>query len=225
MNSSTEPIFDLGTGVYTIPDVAAILNLPSDKVRRWLREYWNAQFGQSGQYAFSVGKGRDLTVNFLTLIEFYTFFLLREEGASVRTIVNAHKTLEKYYQTRYPFATSTILTDGRKIFFSSEMGEIVHADASFQVTIAETLNPFCKKIEFDDNGLAERFFPLGREHDVVIDPERQFGQPVVGQTNILTETVFNLHRGGESVEFIARIYDLNINQVQDAINFYHRNAA
>lgn len=215
----------LGTGIYTIPDVAAILNLPTNKVRRWLREYWNMQFRQHGGIAFSKGEGRDLTVNFLTLIEFYTFYLLRQEGVSVRTILKAHHALETYYQTPYPFATSTILTDGRKIFFSSETEEIVHADASLQITIAEVLAPFCKKIEFDENGLAERFFPLGRDHDVVIDPERQFGQPVVGQTNILAETVYNLHRGGESTEFIARIYDLNVSQVQDAICFHSRNAA
>ena len=217
-------VFDLGTGIYTMPDVAAILGLPQAKVRRWLHEYWNAHFGKTDQIAFSDGTGRELVTNFHTLIEFFTFYQLRAKGVTVQRIVKAHKVLEELYKTAYPFATSNILTDGKNVLFTGEVGNIIHADETLQITIKEVLEPFCKKIEFDHSHLAKRFYPLGREHDIIIDPRRQFGQPVIGNTNILTETVFNLYRGGESADFIARVYDLTTKQVQDAITF-HRNAA
>lgn len=220
----TKPVFDLGTGIYTMPDVAAILGLPQAKVRRWLHEYWNAHFGKTDQIAFSDGTGRELVTNFYTLIEFFTFYQLRAKGVTAQRIVKAHKVLEDIYKTPYPFATSSILTDGKDVLFTGEVGDIIHADSTLQITIKEVLEPFCKKIEFDHSQLAKRFYPLGQSHDVIIDPHRQFGQPVVGDTNILTETVFNLYRGGESADFIARVYDLTTRQVQDAINF-HRNAA
>lgn len=224
MAFETKPVFDLGTGIYTMPDVAAILGLPQAKVRRWLHEYWNAHFGKTDQIAFSDGTGRELVTNFYTLIEFFTFYQLRSRGVTVQRIVKAHQVLEDIYQTPYPFATSNILTDGRNVLFTGEVSTIIHADETLQITIKEVLEPFCKKIEFDPSQLAKRFFPLGREHDIVIDPHRQFGQPIIGNTNILTETVFNLYRGGESIDFIARVYDLTTAQVQDAITF-HRNAA
>ena len=224
MTFETKNLFDLGTGIYTMPDVAAILGLPQAKVRRWLREYWNVHFGKADQTVFSDGTGRELVTNFYTLIEFFTFYQLRDRGVTAQRIVKAHTVLEDVFKTAYPFATSNILTDGKDVLFTGEVGDIIQADQTLQITITEILAPFCEKIEFDRQSLAQRFFPLDRHHTVVIDPHRQFGQPVVGNTNILTETVFNLYRGGESADFIGRIYDLTPDQVQDAITF-HRNAA
>lgn len=223
MEIKAQKVFDLGTGIYTTNDVATILGLPQAKVRRWLKQYWNLQFGKM-DFAFSDGNGRELVTNFYTLIEFYTFYQLREMGVSIAKIVYAHGFLEKLHKTHYPFATSKILTDGRTVLFTGEDGEVVHADETLQISIKEVLTPFFRKIDFNSEELAERFFPMGRDREVVIDPHRQFGQPVVGNTNILTETVFNLYRGGESSDFIARIYNLTEDQVKDAIN-YHRNAA
>lgn len=224
MTAATSSIFDLGTGIYTMPDVASILGLPQAKVRRWLQEYWNVHFGKNNQIDYSDGTGRELVTNFYTLIEFFTFYQLRAKGVSAQRIIKAHDVLESLYKTPFPFATSNILTDGKSVLFTGEVGNIIHADETLQITIKEVLEPFCKKIEFDHSQLAKRFYPLGREHEVVIDPHRQFGQPVIGDTNILTETVFNLYRGGESADFIARVFNLTTSQVQDSITF-HRNAA
>jgi len=224
MTFDSHNILDIGTGIYTIPDVSSILGLPQNKVRRWLKEYWNTQFGKSDQYSFSDGAGRELVTNFFTLIEFFAFYQLREEGVSAQRIVKAHHVLEKALHTKYPFAKSSIYTDGKQVLFSGEVGEIIQADDSLQITIKEVFEPFCKKVDFNKDDLAERFFPMGKEHKIVIDPKRQFGQPVVGDTNILAETVYDLFRGGESIDVIVSLFNLTIDQVQDAINF-HRSAA
>lgn len=217
-------IYDLGTGIYTIPEVATILNLPQSKVRRWMSEYWNESFIREDNFKFSDGTGRELVTNFHTLIEFFTFYQLRLNGVSAQKIVTAHEVLANFLKTNYPFATSNILTDGKNVLFNGEIGEIIKADKTLQIVIKEVFEPFCRKIDFDKNQLAERFFPLGKKHEVIIDPHRQFGQPVIGTTNILTETVFHLYKGGESTNVIANIYDLTLEQVKDAI-YYHRNAA
>ncbi len=224
MNIDAQHIFGLGTGIYTIPDVAAILGLPQAKVRRWLHEYWNQQFGKPNQTIFSDGEGKELVTNFLTVIEFFTFYQLREEGISAQKIVKAHHVLEKVLNTKYPFAKSQILTDGKQVLFSGEVGEIIKADDSLQITIKEVFEPFCKKVDFNKDHLAARFFPMGKDNSVIIDPKRQFGQPVIADTNILTETIYGLFRGGESIDVIVKLYDLTPKQVDDAIN-YHRNAA
>ncbi|WP_426292244.1 DUF433 domain-containing protein [Dyadobacter endophyticus] len=219
-----QELIGIGTGIYTLADIATILGLPPAKVSRWMNEYWNLHFGKTAQSIFTNGAGRDRVTNFLTLIEFFTFYQLREEGVSAQKIVKAHNILEKTFQTRYPFAKSPIFTDGKAVLFSGEVGEIIRADETLQITIKEIFSPFCKKVDFNKNDLAERFFPMGRNHNVIIDPKRQFGQPVVGETNVLTETIFNLFKGGESVSMISRLYDLTLSQVNDAVD-YHRSAA
>ena len=222
----TKPIVDIGTGIYTMPDVAAILGLPVAKVRRWLRSYWNAQFGQATGMSFSEGEGRELVVNFHTLIEFYVFYQLRDRGVSVKKIVEAHRILEDLYQTAYPFATVSLLAQkGGNVLFEGKVGELIRADESLQIVIKEILAPFCDKIEFGPDKLAKCFYPSGRNSSVVVDPRRRFGQPVIADTNITTETVFDLHRGGEPTDVIARIYDLTAKQVRDALSYHYRNAA
>ncbi|NIJ51206.1 DUF433 domain-containing protein [Dyadobacter arcticus] len=223
MTSTNQDIFGIGSGIYTIPDVSIILGLPPAKVRRWLNEYWNAQFGGSDKI-FSEGLGKSLTTNFFTLIEFFTFYQLREEGVSTQKIVKAHKILEEVLGTKYPFAKSNILTDGKQILFTGQIGEIIRADETLQITIKHVFEPFCKKIDFNSHDLAERLYPMGKDHAIIIDPKRQFGQPLIGTTNILAETVYGLFQGGESIEVIVRLYDLSIAEVKDAINFY-QNAA
>ena len=143
MVAEPNKLFDIGTGIYTLPDVASILGLPQAKVRRWLQEYWNTHFGKANQIAFSDGTGRELVVNFYTLIEFFTFYQLRAEGVSAQRIVTAHQVLETALATNYPFATSTILTDGKGVLFAGEVGDIIQADESLQITIKEVLTPFC----------------------------------------------------------------------------------
>ncbi|WP_247232723.1 DUF433 domain-containing protein [Telluribacter sp. SYSU D00476] len=225
MTSITPHTLGFGTGIYTTPEVAKILRLPARKVKRWMQEYWENYFTKSTRMYYSEGVGSEQVTNFHTLIEFFVFYQLREKGISPQQIIKAHDVLASRFKTAYPFATLPILTDGRKILFTDKVGEIIDADASLQMYITDVIRPFCQRIEFDENQLARRFFPLGKDHQVVIDPERKFGQPVIEGTTILTETIYNLYRAGESVETIAKLYDLSVDQVQDALEFHRRSAA
>jgi uncharacterized protein (DUF433 family) len=73
--------------------------------------------------------------------------------------------------------------------------------------------------------MAERFFPLGKDHEVVVDPKKQFGKPILKGTRISTDTIYYLHLGGESIEAIGMLYNLSEKTVKDAILFHHKDAA
>ncbi len=69
------------------------------------------------------------------------------------------------------------------------------------------LGPFCAGLDFDQaSALASRYFPLGRQHPVVVDPRHAFGRPVIDGTNLTTEAVMSLLNGGEAVENIAESF-------------------
>ncbi|MDR6807605.1 uncharacterized protein (DUF433 family) [Dyadobacter sp. BE34] len=219
-----QSLIGVGTGIYTLPDISYILHLPTGKVRKWMHEYWQLRFSSSAESGFSHGSGKELVTNFLTLIEFFTFYQLRQEGVSAQKIVKAHQILAKTFRTKYPFAKSSLLTDGERVLFNGDAGNIIQADETLQINIKEAIEPFCKKVEFNDDDMVKRFYPLGKDHSIVIDPKRQFGQPVIGDTNILAETIYNLHRGGESIDTISSLYSLTVGQVNDVINYYRRAA-
>ena len=97
MTFDTKNIFGFGTGIYTTPEVAKILGLPSAKVRRWLKDYWNAKFSNDNTQ-YSDGLGAEKVTNFNTLIEFFTFYQLREKGVSAQKIVKAHDILADVFK-------------------------------------------------------------------------------------------------------------------------------
>jgi uncharacterized protein (DUF433 family) len=224
MVAEQDNIIGFGTGIYTTSEVAQILRLPRAKVKRWLNDYWNAEFS-SRSIKYSEGQGAERVTNFHTLIEFFTFYQLREKKISVPKIIKAHKILSEHFNTQYPFATYGILTDGEKVLFEDEVGEIINADESLQTYITQVIRPFCERIEFDADYLATRFFPNGKKSQVIIDPKRKFGQPIIKGTNILTQTIYALYQAQESIAKIAIVFDLTEEQVRDAINFHDRVAA
>ena len=105
------------------------------------------------------------------------------------------------------------------LLFGNESSQVITADRQLQTVIIKVLKPFLSKIQFNDDKLAHKFYPLGRKRAIVVNPDNQFGQPVVEGTNILTQTIKSFHMGGESAKSIAKLFNLNIRQVNDAIEF------
>jgi uncharacterized protein (DUF433 family) len=210
-------------GIYTVPDVSRILGLPYSKIQYWISEYWSKDFSfNTGN--FITGHNKDRVTNFYALIEFYTFSQLRNFGVPTKSIVCAHNVISDKLGTSYPFATSTILTDGKRVFFSNDKEEsIIHADKTLQFTLVNIIRLFCEKIDFE-NDMAYRFWPKGKLKSVVIDPEHQFGQPIISETNILAETLYLLYKGGESIQFISNLYEIPPKKIIDAIDFYKKAA-
>lgn len=213
---------ELGYGIYTIPDIANILNLKYHKVERLLNEYWDKRFVNAlgKKYSWAIGKTK--AVSFHTLVEFYIFFQLKESGVSTQEILKAHKELSEMYNTAFPFAVSKIIQDiscaGRKIVFKTKKGDYINLDSTKQLNLG-FIQEFAKKLVFDANNLAEKFYPLGKKNSVVVDPHHQFGQPVISETNIFPQTIFNLYNAKESKQFIAASYDITLKQVNDSIAY------
>lgn len=213
---------EIGTGIYTLPDLARILNLDYHKVQRLLNEYWDKRFAEefSEKYSWTVGKSK--AVSFHTLIEFYIFYQLKESGVSTQGILKAHKELSQIFKTPFPFAKSEILDGincfGKKIVFEINNDEIIDLDSTKQLNLKFIKN-FMHKLEFDNNSLAMRLYPLGKKNAVIVDPKHQFGQPTIQGTNLFPETIYNLYKKKETKKFIASSYDISVKEVNDAIDY------
>lgn len=228
MKTTIEP--RIGEGVYIIKDVSFILRLDYQKTYRWILGYWGDQRNSlDEQIDYTFGADGNKAINFYSLIEFYTFFRLRESGISASKIRQIHEELSVRYNTPYPFAkvrdfsienrrSKDGFTIKKFVYYFDD--NLIRLDGRSQLIFKGFIDKFLTKIEFDDENLAARFFPLPESRNVVVDPNHQFGQPIITGTNIKTSTIYNLFAAGERVEFIAELYDLSSNQVIDAINFY-----
>lgn len=212
---------ELGYGIYTIPDISCLLKIDRRKVTRYISDYLDDNIGKklfSDTFSWSVNK-RNKAVNFYVLIELFTFFKLQELGVTAKTILKARKSISKDLDIDYPFASSRLLTDGKKIWYRFQ-DDIINADGTSQTNFVQIIESFSSKVDFLENSLAKRFWPFGKENSIVVDPHHQFGQPVVKGTNINAEVLYSMYRSGEPTSALAVLYDLTEKEVCDAINFY-----
>lgn len=218
----------LGKGIYSIPDAAVILDMPLNKVRSWVKKYWELEFVkelQNNGNGYTWGEQREKALHFLTLIEIIAVDSFREIGVSFPKIKLAHEMLSDLLDTPYPFAHAELMSDGKRIFYDVNTA-LLEMDQKQQLSFTQLVAPYCKKIDFQERTkLAERYWPLGKDHNIVVDPHHGFGQPVITGTNTTADAVINMLKAGESPELIASVYELNRKDVEDVQTFMKRSAA
>lgn len=206
----------IGEGIYTSRDIATILNLPIKKVSYWLSKYVREKFPQITGYVYNFEQEKGIYVNFKSLLQIYVLSELRSRGHTNKEILKIYSAISDKYNTNYPFAKKNIYSVGSELLME-ENGELV--DANFQISLKEILSEYIHKIEFDREGNAVRFFPLGKDKSIVVDPKVQFGSPVIKGTRVNADIIFELYENGEDVLSIARMYEISTESVQDAIDF------
>lgn len=213
--------FHIGSGIYTISDVSKILKLPYQKVHTWINKYWDGILASSMNESYSSKIASIKTISFHALVEFYILYLLSESGVRTRKVIDAHVELSQIHHTNYPFAQKNIIenihTDGHTIYFNYH-GSFLPLDGTKQFNL-DFIEIFFKNLEFEEDLLASKFWPMGKDSSIVLDPERQLGQPIVNQTNISPQSLYPLYKGGETMEFIASLYNIDSKSVKDAIEF------
>jgi uncharacterized protein (DUF433 family) len=220
--------YPLASGAYTLPDAARLLGLPLARIGAWVRgtaEVSGHRHLPAGPFP-SRAEGRDRYVNFYTLIELFTVAELRRLGVSMKTLKANRTELSERFSTAYPFALRGLLTDGRRLL--KELGEqvLLELGSGGQSAFEAVVTPFCHRLDFDaSSDLASRYFPLGRKIPVIVSPAHAFGRPVIAGTNLPTETIASLVRGGESLDDIAAEYQLSREEVDHAWRFEERRAA
>jgi uncharacterized protein (DUF433 family) len=207
-------------GAYTLPDAARLLRLPPGRVRAWV-------LGAGGDGALAHrGTGPDRTIGFHSLIELFSISELRGRGISWATLRAARQELVERFATTHPFALRGFLTDGKRLL--RELGDqaLLELGTGGQTAFERVIGPFCKRLDFDaSTQLASRFYPAESGRDIVIDPHHAFGRPVVQGTNVTTEALACLIRGGERIEDVALDFRLEPGQVETAWRFEERLAA
>jgi len=207
----------LGKGIYTITDVARILNIPKIRVRYWFAKYVSGEF-ESKQGTTYFYDSENIAVNFYTLIETFVFFHLKEKGTKTKNIIQAHNILAKHYKTPYPFALYKFLSSGKDLFHDFETENLFSLDGTKQLAIRDVINHYSENIHFGEV-YAEKYYPNGNDKLIVVNPNNQFGAPIIDGTNIKASTIMSLVKGGESIDVICSMYKIKTEQVNTVIQF------
>jgi uncharacterized protein (DUF433 family) len=222
----------LGIGIYTIPEAARLTDVSTPRIRRWLLGY---QFRTKKEVHESPPVWKPdlpelegaLALTFRDLLEvrFVEYFL--QKGVSWRVLREAAVYAGHVVRSGHPFSTFKFKTDGKRIFadFVEERRRVLLELSARQYSMPPIVDRYLYEgIEFEGDNPA-RWFPMGRNHAVVIDPSVGFGQPTANPEGVPTAILANAFRVERSIQRVARWYQVPEPTVESAVEYERKLAA
>lgn len=216
----------LGGGIYNTTDVADLLKISNHKAYYLLNNYLGDKFKKQTEFDYRISDDDDrFYVNFLALIELYVFQKFRNAKVSAQKVRKIHDFLSKKLNTPYPFASTDFYKSGKDIYFK-DGDDWVITDKSLQIALKKIIESFGAKISFNENNLAEKYFPLGKDKSIVIDPNYRFGQPILKDSYLPIEPLYETYIAEEGdADLICHTYNISKNEIDDIVEFMNMEAA
>jgi len=206
-----------GEGIYTPSEAARLIGCSPIDVRRWTR-------GSGSTDALWNGYYQDLDdsaeINFEDLVELKTVFALRKV-TSLQSIRYAYELAKDTFDVDRPFLTLNFKTDGNEILAKSAVNEEDLTSLSkkhpTQRAFGRLIEQSLKDLEYD-GGKVVRWRPSIAKQ-VVVDPARSFGAPILDDFGVSTRTLFDEHAEFKDLSYLSNIYEIPKAMVSEAIKF------
>lgn len=220
----------LGIGIYSVPEAARLTGVSADSIRRWL---WGYRFrSRHGSDLFSRPLWQPQipvidsvkTLGFRDLIEIQFVDHFKKSGLSLQSIRGIIGHATQLVEQSYPLSSVRFKTDGKRVL--AEVLDEAEQRLIFDLKTGQYLFSFFwdklyDALEYSAFEELLRWWPLGKDRRVLIDPKRSFGQPITPEgvpTHVLASSA-----GAEgSVERAAHWYNVEIDSVRDAVELERR---
>ena len=222
-----------GSGGLPLMAAAVLLREKPETIRRWAFGYARTRPQRRveqppliGGETPSVRRSRELT--FLELVELIYVRVLRHTGVGSHAIRAAGLAAGRLLATPHPFAMRPLYADPMRIF-EAALGKREAAElAELRLVGAEIekrVRPYLAQIDFAVDGVAARWWPMGRQGGVVVDPAVASGAPVVDGTGIRADAIARAVEelreayGALAVQRVAETFEIERDQVNVALSF------
>lgn len=213
----------LSRRLYGIGQVDRILALKPGTARRWIDGYTRA-----GKFYPPVVRLEATHDEVVTWGEFVETRLLAEYRDACVPLIRmrpAIMRLRETFDTRYPLAHARpfLTTRGRELVLhvqkevGLEKALLLVVARNDQLVLSAQADEFVRSIEFGSGDVAMSLKPAPDIEQVVVDPLRQFGEPVV--RSVPTEVIAELMQAGDGLQMIADLYELTTEEVEAAVRY------
>lgn len=208
--------------LYGMSQVDRLLALPSGTARRWIDGYQRR--GRFYDPVIRIEPSGSEIVTWGEFVEARFLAEYRTKGVPLVRMRPAIMELRKEFGP-YPLAHARPLVDGKELVL--QVQESVGLDKALvlvvvrsgQLTLSDPAHLFVQSVEYgeDSDPVVQRIHPLSGNTAVVVDPTRQFGEPVV--RSVPTAVIAELFDAGDSMESIAELYELDRDDVEAAVRY------
>lgn len=206
--------------LYSFAEADRIARVTPGTSRRWLKGYhfWYDD-KRHEMPPVTPDLGEQDAVSFVDLMEVAAINELRKEGFSFKRVRQINAYCRVYLHEPRPLVTQKFKVAGQDIFLDADFSVLLDVGREAgMLAWREVLEPFLKDVDYE-NDLARRYWPLGRQRMVIVDPDYGFGLPVVEGNGVRTEIIAERHRAGDSTDQISYDFDVTPRQIEDALQW------
>lgn len=210
---------------YTVLESSHYLRIPSSTLKSWIvgRDYDVRGGRKRSRSLIGPAQTKPMLLSFVNLVEAHVLHAIRHKhGVRLGSVRRALDYVEGKLGERHPLITREFKTDGVDLFIE-QLGELVNASQDGQVALRQFFDLHLRRVEHDEQGIANRLFPFTRLSHVdqprfiVINPGVSFGRPVIEASGVSTAAILERHQAGESLEHLARDFRLSLPEIEEAI--------
>ena len=220
----------LGVGIYSVPEASRLTGVSADAIRRWLWGYRHRAADGTPVHSAPLWSPQipvidhSKALGFRDLIEIRFVDHFKKNGLSLRAIRGIIGAATELVEASYPLSTVKFKTDGRRVLAEVLDGE--EKRLAFDLRTGQLLFSFYwdqlyDALEYSTYDELLRWWPLGKGHRVLVDPKRNFGQPISPE-GVPTHVLADAFCAEGNIESVVSWYKVEPESVQDAVDFEHR---
>lgn len=207
--------FRLSVPLFTVGEAARYLDIPASSLSRWSRT--------DLLVTREVGRGRQASIPFMGLAEGIVLKAFRATRIPMQRIIPALEKIKSEIGLEHALASRRLYSDGAEILFdygesSDPLLSGLTVVRSGQVVFTDVIRQYLKALSRDAEGWPKMVrVPRFDTVDVVVDPRRSFGQPILADYGVRVEDLVDRARGREPHQRIARDFDVPLEIVEDVL--------
>ena len=205
--------------MYSFSEVAHLSGVSVSTVRNWLRGYTTQQ-GRV-EPLFQQYDTEEKYCSFLQLVEIVVAAKFRKaEHTAFHTIRYAYDNARKIYKLEYPFASLELKAIGGHIVHIIHIPNIgLRAlDQPEQYTIPNLVQEAIAQLEYEGE-LAKKWWPVGKEVPIVVDPLISAGLPIVEGRGVTVGAIRKRFLANQKIAFIAKDFGLKRDVIEQVIRY------
>ena len=212
---------------YSYVEAAKALRIPATTIRAWCRGQWytTGRVRRRFEPVIALPEGHGTGLSYYNLVEAFVLRAMRtREGISLADVRKALDIAQETEGVDRLFIHEHLRFGSGELFLK-HYADLVTLKPSHQMAMLETLKMYLYRVEYDEQGLAFKLFPLTRGDTeaspqiIEVNPYISFGRAIVARRGISTRAIVGRIDAGESLEHVVADYRLTVEEVSEAIKY------
>lgn len=215
--------------LYTPADAACYLDIHPVTLSTWL---WGRKYPTvtEGEKFFAplikVADPENELLSFFNLAEIHVLAATRyTHHVSMKAVRSAMDTIQKKFPSAHPLISRDFKTNGIDLFVQS-LDETANLSKPWQLNFKNIMDMFLAHVVEDEHDLVKKIFPLiaGQPDDRIISITYGISssQPVIDGAGVPAWLVHRRYKDGEEPLSIADDFDVPLNKIQRAIDYFEQ---